>query len=253
MTEKSIQNIYNKLLIWEGKDASSPYPIHKKLDTKRFGYTDIYEWISKTYQFNTDMRVLDAGCGVGYGSLYIAEHHGCQVTGISLSDAEIKKAKAFSKQISIASKIQFKVQSFDTLQPNGYDFIMAIESVKHTLNPEHTIQTLKNALKPKGTLIIIDDFLCKHQHQNLIQNYAKDWQLKLVLTQDHLGSDFILKKDLTPFVLTKSKPTLTISIFLLSLLKPFSRITTIIRGGFYLELLFQRKMMDYYTMEYKRP
>lgn len=91
MTEKAIQNIYNNLFHWEGKHASQPYPIHKKLDSKKFGYTDIYKWIANTYKLNPETYILDAGCGVGYGSLYLSKYYNCNVKGISLSDAEVKK------------------------------------------------------------------------------------------------------------------------------------------------------------------
>nr|WP_321236189.1 methyltransferase domain-containing protein [uncultured Psychroserpens sp.] len=252
MTEKAIQNIYNKLLSWEGKHASQPYPIHKKLNADAFGHTDIYEWIANTYKLNSDTKVLDAGCGVGYGSLFIAKHFNCEVKGISLSDAEVKKASTFATHEFRSSKINFKQQSFDTLEPNSFDFIMAIESVKHTLDIDKTIDSLKNALKPNGILVIVDDILISENHSTLLHKYSKDWALKILLKHNHFLPDFILKKDLTPFVLTKSQLLLPIGIFILTLLKPVLKIATIMRGGFYLEALFKRNIMAYYALEFKK-
>ncbi|MFK7782316.1 SAM-dependent methyltransferase [Psychroserpens sp.] len=252
MTERAIQNIYNKLLNWEGKNASQPYPIHKKLNADDFGYADIYEWIANTYKLDANKNVLDAGCGVGYGSLYLAKHYNCEVTGISLSDAEVEKANIFAKNEPSLNKVNFKLQSFDNLEPNCYDFIMAIESVKHTLNIDKTIHSLKNALKPEGILIIVDDFLVHENHNALIIKYSKDWALKVILKRNQFSSDFIIKKDLTSFVLTKNQLSLSLGILILTLLKPLIKVASIMRGGLYLEKLFKHNSMKYYVLEFKK-
>ena len=252
MTEKAIQNIYNKLLNWEGINASEPYPIHKKLNTTDFGFSDIYDWISNTYKLDENKKVLDAGCGVGYGSLYLANQSNCEVTGISLSDAEIEKANLFAKNKSSFSKVNFKQQSFDDLVANRYDFIMAIESVKHTLDIDKTIDSLKNALKPNGTLIIVDDFLINENQSALINKYSKDWALKVILKYNQFTPDFIIKKDLTSFVSTKSQLLLSFGIFILTILNPIIKVASIMRGGLYLEKLFKNDIMKYYVLEFKK-
>lgn len=251
MTEKAIQNIYNKLLMWEGGKASQPYPIHKRLKTEAFGFNDIYEWITETYSLSNEAKILDAGCGVGFGSQHLAKHYTCAVKGISLSDQEIKKARVFAKDANV-DNVTFEQQSYDNLEPNSFDFILAIESVKHTLDISNTINSLKSALRPNGTLIIIDDFLTDDRHQSLIHKYAKDWALKVILKEDDFIPDFKLKKDLTSFVNTKGALKLSVSIVILSLLKPIKKVAPIMRGGLYLEQLFKKGVMTYYVLEYKK-
>jgi len=252
MTEKAIQNIYNKLLNWEGKDASQPYPIHKKLNTKDFGFNHVYQWIANTYKLNTDTKILDAGCGVGYGSLYLAKHYNCKVKGISLSDGEIEKASAFAKKENIKNQVSFKQQSFDDLEPNSFDFIIASESIKHTLDIDKTLNSLKSSLTQNGILVIIDDILISENQSALINKYSKDWELKVLLKQNDFFPEFTLKKDLTPFVKTKSNSMLTFSILLLSIIKPLLKIAPIIRGGLYLEKIFKYNIMKYYALEFKK-
>lgn len=252
MTEKAIQNIYNNLFHWEGKHASQPYPIHKKLDSEKFGYTDIYKWIANIYKLNTETYILDAGCGVGYGSLYLSKYYNCNIKGISLSDAEVKKANIFAEKENQDNKVNFKQQSFDDLQPNTYDFIIAIESIKHTLDIKKTLKSLKNALKTNGILVIIDDFLIEENNSHSLKKYSKDWKLKVLLKNNDFSQDFSLKKDLTPFVITKNSMTLYLSILISSIMKPFIKIASIMRGGFYLEKLFKSGVMKYYVLEYKK-
>jgi len=252
MTEKAIQNIYNNLLSWEGKRALKPYPIHKILNAEDFGYFDIYEWIANTYKLDSNAQVLDAGCGVGYGSLYLSKHYNCQVTGISLSDAEVEKASGFATKENLDDKVSFKQQSFDDLEANSYDFIMAIESVKHTLDIDKTLSSLQNALKPNGTLIIVDDFLINENNSTLIKKYSKDWALKVILKHDQFTPDFQIKKDLTSFVSTKSQLLISLGTFILTILNPIIKTASIMRGGLYLEKLFKNDIMKYYVLEFKK-
>jgi len=251
MTEQAVKDIYDKLFHWEGKDAVQPYPIHKKLDT-HFGSDDIYEWISKTYTFTPSTEVLDAGCGVGYGSIYLSEKYNCKVTGISLSKAEVKKANQFAKNLNNDDRVFFKEQSFENIKPNSFDFIMAVESIKHTLDVNKTIDSLKNALRPNGILLIVDDFLVKESSKTLTERYSKDWALKVILKYDNFKPEFVIKKDLTPFVRTKNTLRMQLAILLLSISKPFFKIAQIMRGGLYLEKMFKQNMMSYYILEYKK-
>ena len=45
-------------------------------------------------------KVLDAGCGVGGSSIFIATVLGCAVTGITLSERQMQLAKANAKEKS---------------------------------------------------------------------------------------------------------------------------------------------------------
>lgn len=251
MTEKAIQNIYNNLLNWEGQHTTKPYPIHKKLNKNQFGCSDIYEWIANTYLLNSKTKILDAGCGVGYGSIFLSKKFNCEVTGISLSPLEIKKCNEFAKIENVENQVKFVQQSYDNLEPESFDFIIAIESVKHSLNINNTLNSLKNALNNNGVLLIIDDFLINEFNNQLVKSYSRDWALKLVLKQDDFIPEFELKRDLTPFVMCKHNFTLMVSIFILGLANSFFEVAKIIRGGFYLEKLFNQKSMKYYVLEYK--
>ncbi len=51
--------------------------------------------ICKKLKLSPKDRVLDIGCGWGGFSKFASEKYGCHVTGISISDEQIKYAKEF--------------------------------------------------------------------------------------------------------------------------------------------------------------
>ncbi len=57
--------------------------------------------ICRKLQLKPGDKVLDIGCGWGGFSKYAAEHYGCHVTGISISEEQIKFAKDFTKNLSV--------------------------------------------------------------------------------------------------------------------------------------------------------
>ena len=59
------------------------------------------ELICKKLNLSQDDKVLDIGCGWGGFAKYASEHYGCQVTGVSISDEQIKYAKEFCKGLPV--------------------------------------------------------------------------------------------------------------------------------------------------------
>lgn len=57
-------------------------------------------------------RVLDAGCGIGGGSLWLAKNRGARVTGIALGADQISKAVREAKRRSLEAQTEFLVADF---------------------------------------------------------------------------------------------------------------------------------------------
>ena len=253
MTENAINKLYNQLFTFEGKQVNSPYPIHKKFNPGTFKFQHLYDWISKHYKIDKKTKILDAGCGVGFGSLFLAEKYSCQVTGISLSDNEIKAAKTFAKDIEMAHLIDFQQKSFDEISPNKFDMIIAVESLKHAIDLNKSINILKSALKPNGYLIVIDDFLKSNHSENwVIKTYKKDWCLRHSLNDDITKLGFIKQDDFTKHIRPKNKFFLKILIWFCSAFQSLFRVLKIWRGAFLLEYLYSKKEMQYCVYEYQK-
>jgi|GEM_PF-1845453 len=103
-------------------------------------------------KFCRDKKVLDIGCGTGYGSHYLANNNAKNIVGLDISNDAISFAKKnyvlpnLSFQIGDALKTKFEDNSFDT--------IIAFEIIEHVKDPFHFLNECIRIMKKEGTLIL---------------------------------------------------------------------------------------------------
>ncbi len=54
-----------------------------------------------------DARVLDAGCGLGGASRYLAAKYGCRVTGLDLTRSYVRAAGMLAKRLGLAPRVSY--------------------------------------------------------------------------------------------------------------------------------------------------
>lgn len=54
-------------------------------------------------------RVLDVGCGLGGSARYLAVEHGCQVTGIDLTEEYVEVANALARMVGLSDRTTFRL------------------------------------------------------------------------------------------------------------------------------------------------
>ena len=106
-------------------------------------------------------RVLDAGCGVGGSSLFMASVLGCRVTGISLSQGQIEKARQYAEKRKQQGLVDFLVMDYcNTTFPNeSFDVIWGCESICYAPDKAAFIKEAYRLLKPGGRLVVADGFV----------------------------------------------------------------------------------------------
>lgn len=245
-----VSNLYNKLHTIESRTKSVKlYPIHKRLYLPN--NIDIYDFLIDHYQLEGGMHILDAGCGVGYGSIKISEKTQATLKGISVSSLEVQNAtqNAINRQ---NTRCSFEVMSFIEVPKNTYDVIICVESLKHAIPIHLSVKKLMEGLKENGRLVIVDDFYNSgmgfgKEEQGLIE----DWCLHKLIDLEDLPNSNV--KDITHSVKIKSGLLSTIKLKGLAMLKPFVTPTflSLFRGGVYLDILYHKKKMKYLICEIK--
>jgi cyclopropane-fatty-acyl-phospholipid synthase len=96
-------------------------------------------------------HVLEIGCGWGGFAEYAARHHGCRVTGITISPAQLEFARDRIERAGLGHLVELKLIDYRDVQ-GSYDRITSIEMIEAVGEqywPAY-FQTLNARLKPGG-------------------------------------------------------------------------------------------------------
>jgi SAM-dependent methyltransferase len=107
-----------------------------------------YRWAA---QMVGDRRVLDAGCGVGYGSVILAEADAREVLGVDLGEAVVAAASAAERP-----GLRFAQGDIARLDAEGgsFDAIVCFEVIEHVEDPHVVLAEFARLLAPGGLLVI---------------------------------------------------------------------------------------------------
>lgn len=105
-------------------------------------------------------RVLDAGCGIGGSSFFLAKKFGCDTVGISLSKKQIASAKKLAASNGLADKCLFFNKDYTNtgFEANSFDVIWAIESLGSAPDKSLFFKEMNRILKPGGRILVADTF-----------------------------------------------------------------------------------------------
>lgn len=125
--------------------------------------------------------VLDAGCGIGGSSIFIAENSGAQVTGITLSDIQLKKARETSNKSKASKLLNFSKQDFTNtnFQKETFSKIFGIESICHAHNKIDFLKEAYRIMKPDGKIAVVDAYLIRQnfnkKETEIYNKFLKGW------------------------------------------------------------------------------
>lgn len=163
-------------------------------------------------------RVLDAGCGVGGSSIWLARHRGAQVTGITLSESQCRTAQQRADQQGVGDRTRFLVRDFSAtdLPEDSFDVVWGLESVCHTDDKRTFLREARRLLRPDGTLIVGDGFKSRKHYEprerKLLERWMRGWAIADLDTIDEFSESLeavgfrqIEANDFTPHVMPFSR------------------------------------------------
>jgi cyclopropane fatty-acyl-phospholipid synthase-like methyltransferase len=135
-------------------------------------------------EIETGDQVLDAGCGVGGSSIYLAREYQCHTTGISLSSKQVDTCQKNALLHQMDHLCSFRQANYlDTPFPdNHFDAVWAIESVCYAYDKLDFLREAYRILKPGGKLMVADFFSNgvkeNSPQEKLMQKWTSTWAIK---------------------------------------------------------------------------
>ena len=127
--------------------------------------------------------ILDAGCGTGQTSAYMAEQYRCNVTSLDCNKIMLDKAK--QRFLSLHLPIEVKQGSTENLpfDEGVFDMILS-ESVISFTDVSLTIPEFKRVLKPNGVLLAIEMVLEKSLSEEELKPIVNFYGVSQLLTEN---------------------------------------------------------------------
>jgi len=138
------------------------------------------------------MTILDAGCGWGALSLYIAEHFPrCRVVAVSNSLPQRQFIEGLCRERGIAS-VEVRTADIDAFNPDqSFDRILSIEMFEHLRNYREMLRRLSSWLEPGGKVFI--HIFCHREYAYLYESEEEDdWMGQYFFTAGMMPSDDLL-------------------------------------------------------------
>ncbi|MFY9809067.1 MAG: methyltransferase domain-containing protein [Pseudonocardiaceae bacterium] len=147
-------------ILWLNKDNLAVH--FGYTDDSTSGHTDALKNMNRVLADRVAIqpgeRVLDAGCGVGGSSLWLATERGAEVVGITLAARQAAMARSNAQRRGLTGRVHFDVADF-TATPfpdESFDVVWAVESLCHAPRKAAFYQEAARLLRPGGRVVVAD-------------------------------------------------------------------------------------------------
>ena len=111
--------------------------------------------IIKKLNLKAGNKVLDIGCGWGGMAFEIARQSECEVTGISLSENQIKYCKEKAKELNLGNQVKFELLDYRSIN-RKFDRVVSVGAFEHFGKKFYKtfFKKLKNILNDDGICLL---------------------------------------------------------------------------------------------------
>ncbi len=101
------------------------------------------------------MRVLDIGCGWGGMALYLHRKTGAEVLGVTLSEEQLKVARARAAEAGVADKVRFELIDYRNVT-GTFDRIVSVGMFEHVGPPQYRafFRKCRALLNDQGVMLL---------------------------------------------------------------------------------------------------
>jgi tocopherol O-methyltransferase len=147
--------------------------------------------VSQLLEVQSDDFILDAGCGIGESSFFMARKFGAEVIGISISSKQTQQAEKNACKRDLSHLVSFNNMDFNETRFDNsfFDKIFGIESICYAPDKRIFLEEAYRTLKPEGRIVIVDGFLLRTnfdaREEKIYRGFLKGWALPGLSTKEH--------------------------------------------------------------------
>ncbi|WP_294237741.1 cyclopropane-fatty-acyl-phospholipid synthase family protein [uncultured Sphingomonas sp.] len=101
------------------------------------------------------MKVLDIGCGWGGMALYLHQKCGAEVLGVTLSEEQLKVARARAEALGVSDKVKFELIDYRRVE-GQFDRIVSVGMFEHVGPPQYRtfFRKCRDLLSEDGVMLL---------------------------------------------------------------------------------------------------
>jgi tocopherol O-methyltransferase len=140
-------------------------------------------------------RVLDAGCGVGGSSLWLARERGARVTAITPVPSQVALARRFIASGDLTGSVQVRQADYTAvpLPDASFDVVWALESLCHAEDKAAFYREAARLLAPGGRIVVAEYMRTRRPldaaGERLLRQWVTGWAIPdLDTPSEHLAN-----------------------------------------------------------------
>lgn len=142
-------------------------------------------YLARELDIREGTRVLDAGCGVGGTSIWLARERGARVVGITLDSQQVELGTRFARERGVSDKVELRLMDYaaTTFEPGTFDVVLNLESLCHAADVRAYFAHVRGLLAPGGRYGAMEFFVGAGRPE-LIEDVKQGWAMPAWQTRD---------------------------------------------------------------------
>ena len=156
-------------------------------------------------------RLLDIGSGYGGAARYLAATHGCQVTGLCISEVENERHRAMNQAQGLELLIEVVDGNFEDMpfEDESFDIVWSQDAMLHSADRMRVFREVSRVLRTGGEFIFTDLMMADGCPEAAVKPILDRLLLESMaspeyyrFTASHCGFEELYQEDLTPHMTT---------------------------------------------------
>lgn len=144
--------------VWGGEDIHVGLYHHHREAVFDASRRTVAEMVARLPRLQADTRVVDIGAGYGGSARYLAQHYGCPVTALNISEKENERGRQMNREQGVDSLVKVIDGSFEDLpfDDASFDVVWSQDAILHSGDRRRVLEEVTRVLRPGGHFIFTD-------------------------------------------------------------------------------------------------